>query len=117
MVPLPQRGRLICAASRRRGARLQMMFDRTGYHNGGRGGACSSREVRLEQMVVFTAQNLCFVVMGQREEQAPPLPVNRHYFAEEPADKSEFAGKTRGRIALPRRIRAEVKHRPPHEGV
>ena len=47
----------------------------------GRGGACSSREVRLEQMVVFTAQNLCFVVMGQREEQAPPLPINGHYFA------------------------------------
>ena len=56
----------------------------------GRGVACSSREVRLEQMVVFTAQNLCFVVMGQREEQAPPLPINGHCFAEEPADKSEF---------------------------
>ena len=56
----------------------------------GRGGDCSSREVRLEQMVVFTAQNLCFVVMVHREEQAPPLPVNRRYFAEEPADKSEF---------------------------
>ena len=37
-IHLPRWGRLNCAASRRRGARLQMMFDRTGYHNGGRGG-------------------------------------------------------------------------------